>query len=99
MEPTYQEQTKANEEVFNEVLKKTHPELWALKNVIDETHINWSILWRVAQALGNLASDTRYGQVIIEVEDNVVRFIRGVHASKVNESLMLQDGQMVEKVK
>jgi U3 small nucleolar ribonucleoprotein component len=98
-EPTYRDQTQANEHVFDTILKETRPDLFALKEIMEETHVNWSVLWRIARALGNVAVDTRYGQVIIEIEDNTVRFIRGVHSSKVNESLTLEAGQPVEKVK
>lgn len=86
----YDKQNEANQNLFAQVVKDTRPDLWALMDIIDNTSVNWSVLWRTAQALHNLASDTKYGQVVIEVENNTVRFVRGVHSSKVNEPLILE---------
>lgn len=85
----YYEQQERNDEKFREAFKAVRPDIWALMDVIDKTELNWTVLWKVAYALHHIATDTKYGQVIIEVEDNVVRFVRGVHANKLNEPLII----------
>lgn len=92
----YYEQEKRNSEKFSEAFKSVRPDIWALMDVVDKTEINWTILWKVAYALHHIATDTRYGQVVIEVEDNTVRFVRGIHANKVNEPLLLKKETLAE---
>lgn len=94
----YYEEQQRNNEVFTEAMKAVRPDLWALMDVIDKTELNWTILWKVAFALHNLATDTKYGQIVIEVEDNVVRFVRGVHANKLNEPLLKPKEELDKKI-
>lgn len=84
----YQEQVKKNEEAFNELLKVARPEIHLLMQTIDETGINPFVVWKVIVAMHNIAQDTKYGNVVVEIEDNTVRFVRGQHANKVNEPLI-----------
>lgn len=88
IEPTYQEQSTANQNVFEQILKDTRPEIHLLMQTLDQTGVNPFIVWRIIMAMSNLAEDTRYGNVVIEVEDNTVRFVRGQHSTKVNEPII-----------
>lgn len=85
--PDYQEQEKQNEEQLRALLSAGRPDIFALMSVIDQTGINWKILFHVLHAIGQIANDTKYGTVNILIEDNIVRFIRGEHANKINESI------------
>src|SRR3990167_7690823 len=87
----YNEQKKINEAQFKEIIKATRPDIWAIMNLLEETKINWKVIFHVIRALGNVALDTKYGNIVIEVENNTVRFIRGTHNMKINELIMLPD--------
>lgn len=88
VELTYQEETSKNEEAFKKLVHDIRPDIWALMDIIDQTEVNPFVLWKVAYALSNIATTTKYGNVVIEVEDSIVRFIRGQSNSKVNEPLI-----------
>jgi len=85
----YEKEKKNNEEKFMVVLQATRPDLWAIANLIDTTNVNWKVLWKVAYHLENISSRTKYGKVVVEIEDNVVRFVRSDVADRVNEPLLL----------
>lgn len=85
----YDAQQKANQEVFAQVVKDTRPDLYGLMQILDDTKINWAIAWKVIYHLNQVAQTTKYGKVIVEIENNTVRFVRGETASKMNESLIV----------
>jgi hypothetical protein len=85
--PDYQEQENKNKEQLVTLLKVARPDLLAIMQVLDDGSMNWKIVFHVLKALNQLASDTKYGTVTILVEDNIVRFIRGDHADKLNEPI------------
>ena len=85
----YNEQKKINEEQFKEIIKATRPDIWAIMQVIDDTRLNWKVLFHIMQAIGEVANDTKYGQINVLIENNVVRFVRGEHADKLNEPVFL----------
>lgn len=89
--PDYQEQQKQNEEKLVELLKVGRPDMFALMSTLDNTNLNWKVLFHVINAIGQIAMDTKYGTVSILIEDNIVRFVRGEHANKINESVYKTD--------
>ena len=84
----YEAQQKKNEEAFGQIVKSVRPDIYALMNIIDQTHVNAFVLWKVAYALNNIATSTNYGNVLIEIENGTVRFVRGQSADKVNEPVI-----------
>lgn len=87
--PTYEEQQKANTDIFEQILHDARPDLFALMKILDDTRVNWTIPWKVIEHLHRVATSTHYGKVTIEIENNTVRFVRGEAATKMNEPLML----------
>lgn len=87
-ELTYQEENKLNEDAFKQIVHDIRPDIWALMDIIDQTGVNPFVLWKVIYALSNIANSTKYGNVIIEIENGTVRFVRGQAADKVNEPLI-----------
>ena len=85
----YQAQVSSNEDTFNRMLKKIRPDIWVLMDLVDETKINPYILLKVIRQLKILSMGTGYGQVSINVEDGVVRFVRGEESDKLNEPIIL----------
>lgn len=97
----YHVQAKHNEEKFREMIKLFRPDIHLLMETIDQTNINPFVVWKIIYALSGVANDTKYGQVNILIEDNVVRFVRGEHADKVNQSIFKEkkvDENQEEKV-
>jgi hypothetical protein len=87
-ELTYDEESAKNEEQFKQIVKSVRPDIWLLMDIVDQTGINPFVLWRVAYALNNIATTTKYGNVVVEIENGTVRFVRGQSADKVNEPLI-----------
>lgn len=89
--PDYQEQTKQNEAAFAEMVKQIRPEIWLLMDLVDQTGVNPFVLWKVGYAMKNISGDTKYGQVVLEIENDVVRFVRSIHADKLNEPVIKKE--------
>ena len=87
-ELTYQEETAKNEAAFKTLVHDLRPDIWALMDIIDQTEINPFVFWKVCYALDNISRGTKYGNVVVEVENGTVRFVRGLMADKVNEPLI-----------
>lgn len=89
---SYQEQTNLNEGVFNQMIKTLRPDIWVLMDILDQTGVNPFVVWKVIYQMNNIAMSTKYGKVVVEIENGTVRFVRGESADKVNEPLILPDG-------
>jgi hypothetical protein len=87
-ELTYQEEASKNEEAFKKLVHDIRPDISVLMDIIDQTGVNSFVVWKIVYALNNIATTTRYGNVVVEIEDNTVRFVRGQANSKVNEPLI-----------
>ena len=88
---TYQEEVLHNEESFKIMLKNFRPDIFVLMDLIDSTGLNPYILFHVMKHLNNIALGTKYGNVLISIENGVVTFVRGEEATKLNESLKKVD--------
>ena len=88
VEITYQEEASKNEEAFKKLVHDIRPDIWSLLTIIDETKVNSFVIYKIILALHNVATTTKYGNVVVEVEDGIVRFVRGQSNSKVNEPLI-----------
>ena len=63
--PDYQEQQKLNQEKVEAILTAARPDLLGIMRAMDNTGINWKILFHVINAMGEIATDTKYGTVSI----------------------------------
>ena len=95
-ELTYQEETAKNEAAFKQMVHNVRPEIWALMDIIDQTGVNAFVVWKVIYAMNNVATDTKYGNVVVEIENNVVRFVRGNHAMKLNEDIIKTNNETID---
>jgi hypothetical protein len=86
----FDEQQKKNEEQFTETLKAMRPDIFVLMDILDKTKVNPFVLWKVVYHLKNISDTTKYGNVVIEIENGVIRFIRSQSADKINEPLILE---------
>jgi len=85
--PTYEQQVVQNEQSFKVLLKNVRPDIFVLMDLLDVTGINSYVIFHVIKHLNNLLLGTKYGNVVITVEDGVVTFVRGEEATKLNERL------------
>ena len=81
-ELTYQEETDNNEKIFKELVKRVRPDLFVLMDLLDETGISILILLKFMRQLNNIALGNGYGEVITEIVDKNVTFIRGTETDR-----------------
>jgi len=84
---TYEKEVLHNEESFKRVMKIVRPDIFVLMDLIDTTGVNPYVVFHVIKHLNNLLLGTKYGNVLITVENGVVTFVRGEEATKLNENL------------
>ena len=90
---SYDEQVeiqKANEKKFMEQLKLVRPEIWVLADILDQTGVNPFVIWKIIYSMNNLALGTGWGQIVIEVQNGVVKLIKGIEQQKLEEPLLLK---------
>ena len=83
----YKPEMIQNEESFKMMLKNIRPDIYVLMDLIDSTGLNAYVIFHIMKHLNNIALGTKYGSVLISVENGVVTFIRGEEATKLNEQL------------
>jgi hypothetical protein len=87
----YQKEKDNNEWIFKNMLKDIRPELYVLMDLLDTTGISPLIVFKILRQLNNIAMGTKYGNVVIEVQNGVVTFIRGEESDRVNESIVKKE--------
>ena len=87
MQPDYQEQKQKNEEAFREVARSVRPDVWSLMDTMDTYEINYIVLLKTLEHLNKIAKGTKFGTVTVEVQDNIVTFIRSLESTRLNEQL------------
>lgn len=92
----YDEQKKSNEEQFKEALRVMRPDIYVIMDMLDKTNVNHFVIWKVIYHLENIFNTTKYGNVVIEIEDGTVRFIRGQSADKINQPLILENAPPID---
>lgn len=95
-ELTYEEQQQQNEDKFGTALKAMRPDIWVIMNTLDQTRVNWVPVWKVIYAINNIATTTKYGKVVVDIQNNVVKFVYGENADKLNEPVLLDRNQTVQ---
>jgi hypothetical protein len=88
---TYQEEVFQNEESFRIMLKNIRPDIFVLMDLIDNTGLNPYIVFHIMKHLNNIAIGTKYGSVLVSIENGVVTFVRGEESTKLNERLKKVD--------
>jgi len=76
-----------NEETFKVLMKNLRPDIFVLMDLLDSTDLNPYIIFHVIKHLNNIVMGTKYGNVLVSVENGIVTFVRGEEATKLNEQL------------
>jgi hypothetical protein len=80
----YEIQSQANRAVFWSLVQKTMPDFYVLLKEIEDSEVDTFLLTKIARALGLLARGTKYGKVVITVENGIATFVYGEEANRVN---------------
>lgn len=86
--PSYQEETQHNEDIFKNILRNIRPDLFVLMDLLDNTGINYYVVFQIIRQLNNIAMGNKYGTVTAHIENGVVTFVRGEESVKLNENLI-----------
>ena len=81
-----------NQSSFQKIIQATRPDIFVLMNLIDEFKINTAIVFKYLYHLNDLSGD-KWGDIVTEVENGVVRYIRGTEKSKLEEPIVLEMNQ------
>ncbi len=84
----YKVEEKNNNNIFLKILKETRPDLGILIKLIDDGNVNISVLINILYMLNKINNGSGYGEVVIELQDNKVMFIRGEEKIKVIEPII-----------
>lgn len=84
----YNEQLEHNEFAFRNMVKTVRPDIWVLMDLLDETGINYLILYKVLRHLNNIATGSKFGNVTVEIQNGVATFVRGEESDRLNEPVI-----------
>lgn len=70
------------------------PDVAYLFEELDSTKVNPFVVFKTITAIADIATDSKYGQVVIEIENGTVRFIRGIKANKLNEPALINESTL-----
>ena len=79
-----------NEEVFNEILAKADPELWRIKQALNDTKINPMIVPFVIEAIHEIAFIHGHGSVEIYISKGNVQNLKANSNIKVELEALLR---------
>lgn len=85
----YQQSEQTNKDKFMELLKVARPEIHLIAKLMDDNKINPNIVFYYLQGLIDVANSTKFGNVVTEIENNLVRFIRAQSNRKINLPVLM----------
>lgn len=65
-----------NEEKLKEILKTGAPDLWAVKEAMETTHIDPDLILRTLYLVANVQRFTKWGKVSMLIQDGVITRIQ-----------------------
>lgn len=86
----YEKEKENNERVFNEMVQRVRPEIFVLMDLLDATGVNPFILYKVIRQLHNLAIGSKWGQVVVLVNNGKAVKVEGVDTEKMNDDVLLK---------
>lgn len=87
-EVDYYKQQSNNEYKFREMLKVVKPDLYVLFDLLEQTRVNYLVIFKVIRALNNIAIGNGYGTVSVTIENGKATFVRGEESDRVNEPVL-----------
>lgn len=84
----YAKEVANNEYVFKELVRVVRPDIYVLMDILDKTRINTLMLFQVIRSANSIAMGSKYGKVIVQIENGVVTFVHGEESKKLNELLV-----------
>lgn len=87
----YTKEAQNNEYVFKELIRVVRPDLFVLMDILDKTRVNPLMVFQVIRSANNIAMGSKYGKVVVQIENGVVTFVHGEESKKLNESLIMPE--------
>lgn len=76
-----------SEEHFMEILATLAPELYLIQQSLLTTNLNPMIIPRIIRSIANIGYGTKFGDIVIKVENGRVKYINGVESDLINLGL------------
>ena len=80
-----------NDEQYWRIIQKIEPEFYLIRFAMKQYGINPMILPRVIRAIANMAAGTKYGKVVVYMQDGIITAVEGVEYDKVNEPSIVEN--------
>lgn len=87
----YEKEVKHNEFEYTERIKLIEPWLWSIRNAVVTTGIDYTILMQIIRALTMIGIGSKYGEITIKIENNIVTFVHGQESIRINLPIFLKD--------
>ena len=87
-QPDYKQESFQNEATLKEVVRTIRPDVFSLMDKLDTFGLNYIVLLKIMDHLQKIAEGTKFGTVSIEIQDNVVTFVRSLESSRLNEGVL-----------
>ena len=68
----FKNQQENNERIFKEMLRNHRKDVFVLMNLLDQTGINYYVIFQIIRHLNNIALGGKWGEVKIFIENGVV---------------------------
>lgn len=83
----FTEAEQNNQDTAEKFIQAVRPDVYLLMKQVDSGGLNLRILLSVIRNLYNIFNGTRFGKVIIEVENGQVTFVRGEESERIGEQI------------
>lgn len=78
-----------NVQMFRQLLKIARPDIHAYMELVDATGVNVRVINSVVRNIANLANGTKFGKVIIEMENGQITFVKGEESDRLFEKAIV----------
>jgi len=87
----YQKEKEHNEFEYTELIKRVEPWLWSLRHAIITTGVDYTVIMQIVRAMVMIGLGSKYGEITVKIENNVVTFIYGNEATRINCNIFIKD--------
>jgi hypothetical protein len=86
---TYDEETKTNEQVFNDLTRQIRPDIWEIMESLDKNKINSYLILDVIRELIKVNQGTGWGDIKVEITNRVATRIFSSQHEKIDIPLTI----------
>lgn len=85
----YTQEAQNNDALFKGMIKTIRPDIYTLMDILDSTKVNHYVIFHVIRQLYNLFMGSKWGNVVIHVENGKVITVNAEESTKLNEPIVL----------